>query len=34
MPAISGKERRKPKFTPDASSMTLLGPGVNEATKA
>ena len=26
--------RRKPKFTPEASSMTLLGPGLMEVTKA
>ena len=26
--------RRKPKFRPDAASMTLLGPGVIELTRA
>jgi hypothetical protein len=34
MPNICGSVRRKPKFAPDANSITLLGPGVAELTKA
>ena len=34
MPSICGTVRQKPKFTPEASSMKLLGPGVIEVTKA
>ena len=34
MPNMCGRVRRKPKFTPDASSIMLLGPGVAEETKA
>ncbi|MNU05283.1 hypothetical protein D3C72_2500210 [compost metagenome] len=34
MPSACGMVRRTPKFTPDASSMVLLGPGVMEETKA
>ena len=34
MPSICGTVRQKPKLTPDASSMKLLGPGVIEVTKA
>lgn len=33
-PAICGTVRRNPKFTPDASNKTLLGPGVTDVTKA
>src|ERR1700719_2904376 len=33
MPAICGRVRRTPKFTPDTASMMLLGPGVTEVTK-
>ncbi|MNU11550.1 hypothetical protein D3C72_2594990 [compost metagenome] len=34
MPKACGIERRTPKFTPEASNMVLLGPGVIEDTKA
>ena len=34
MPSMCGMVRTKPKFTPDASSMKLFGPGVTEVTKA
>ncbi|EHK56045.1 hypothetical protein MAXJ12_16978 [Mesorhizobium alhagi CCNWXJ12-2] len=34
MPNICGTVRQNPKFTPDASSMKLFGPGVTEVTKA
>ncbi|MCY1314300.1 hypothetical protein D3C80_1721070 [compost metagenome] len=34
MPRAWGIERRTPKFTPEANSMVLLGPGVIEDTKA
>ncbi|MNP35017.1 hypothetical protein D3C76_1283300 [compost metagenome] len=34
MPKAWGIERRKPKLTPDASNMVLLGPGVIDETKA
>ena len=34
MPMMCGIERRKPKFTPEASIMMLFGPGVTEVTKA
>ncbi|MOA23714.1 hypothetical protein D3C78_1443530 [compost metagenome] len=34
MPMACGIERRTPKFTPEASSMVLFGPGVMEDTKA
>jgi len=33
-PSACGTERRTPKFTPEANSMVLLGPGVMEETKA
>ena len=33
-PAICGIECAKPKFTPDAASMMLFGPGVNAITQA
>ena len=33
MPNMWGTVRQKPKFTPDASSMKLFGPGVIELTK-
>src|SRR5579863_1367012 len=33
MPAICGRVRKTPKFTPDTASMMLLGPGVTEVTK-
>ena len=33
MPAICGIVRAKPKFTPDAVTMMLFGPGVNAVTK-
>ncbi len=32
MPNICGIVRLKPKFTPDANSITLFGPGVIEDT--
>ncbi|MNP66907.1 hypothetical protein D3C76_1626750 [compost metagenome] len=31
---MCGSVRRTPKFTPEASSIMLLGPGVIEVTKA
>src|SRR3990167_8902507 len=34
MPNICGRLRRRPKFTPLASSIILFGPGVTEVTKA
>jgi hypothetical protein len=34
MPAKCRKERRRPKFTPEAKIMVLLGPGVMELTSA
>lgn len=34
MPSMCGTLRRTPKFTPEASSIMLLGPGVTEVTKA
>src|SRR3989338_6133023 len=34
MPSICGRLRRRPKFSPDASSIMLFGPGVTEVTKA
>ncbi|GAA0264499.1 hypothetical protein GCM10009086_20380 [Pseudomonas rhodesiae] len=34
MPSAWGMERRKPKFTPEASNIVLFGPGVIEETKA
>ena len=34
MPSICGIVRLKPKFTPDAISIMLFGPGVTEVTKA
>ena len=34
MPARWGKERRSPKFTPEAKIIVLLGPGVMELTSA
>ena len=34
MPSMCGMVRPKPKFTPDASSMKLFGPGVTEVTNA
>jgi hypothetical protein len=34
MPNMCGMVRAKPKFTPEAVSMMLLGPGVIEVTKA
>ncbi len=34
MPSMCGRARRTPKFTPEASSIMLLGPGVMEVTKA
>src|SRR5687767_7736131 len=34
MPSIWGMVRRKPKFTPDANSIMLFGPGVIEVVKA
>jgi hypothetical protein len=34
MPSAWGMVRRTPKFTPEASNMVLLGPGVIEETKA
>ena len=34
MPSMFGTVRQKPKFTPEASRMKLLGPGVIEVTKA
>jgi hypothetical protein len=34
IPRAWGIDRRNPKFTPDASNMVLLGPGVIEDTKA
>jgi len=32
-PKICGTVRRKPKFAPEAVSITLLGPGVIDMTK-
>jgi hypothetical protein len=34
IPSMFGTVRQNPKFTPDASRMKLLGPGVIEVTKA
>src|SRR5262245_62681225 len=34
MPSMCGRLRRTLKFTPEASSIILLGPGVTEVTKA
>jgi hypothetical protein len=34
MPSMCGTVRRSPKFAPEASSMTLFGPGVMEEAKA
>jgi len=34
MPSICGIVRRKPKFTPEANSIILFGPGVIEVAKA
>jgi hypothetical protein len=34
IPSICGMERLKPKFTPEAVSMMLFGPGVMEVTNA
>src|SRR6266702_8013752 len=34
MPATCGNVRRKPKVSPEDSSMTLLGPGVKNITAA
>ncbi|MNN43356.1 hypothetical protein D3C81_1575900 [compost metagenome] len=34
IPNAWGMVRRKPKLTPEANSMVLLGPGVIEETKA
>src|SRR5579871_5633947 len=34
MPNTCGSVRRKPKLTPDASSIVLFGPGVIEVTSA
>ena len=34
MPSMCGTVLPRPKFTPDASSMKLFGPGVIEVTKA
>jgi len=34
MPAICGKVRRKPKVSPDDSTMMLFGPGVKNITMA
>jgi len=34
MPERCGSVRRKPKFTPEASSIVLLGPGVMLVTSA
>ena len=34
MPSICGMVLTRPKFTPDAKSMRLFGPGVIEVTKA
>jgi hypothetical protein len=31
---MCGIVRRKPKFTPDANSIVLFGPGVIDITKA
>ena len=33
IPRMCGTVRRKPKFAPDAVSITLLGPGVIDMTK-
>ena len=33
-PAMCGTVRPKPKFTPEAASMTLFGPGVNAIANA
>src|SRR5262245_59081271 len=33
MPNMCGSVRRKPKFAPDAVSITLFGPGVMDMTK-
>jgi len=32
IPAICGSVRRMPKFTPEASTIILFGPGVTEVT--
>jgi hypothetical protein len=34
MPTMCGTVRRMPKFTPEANSIMLFGPGVTEVTKA
>ncbi|MNF18341.1 hypothetical protein D3C80_2223620 [compost metagenome] len=34
MPSMCGIVRRKPKFTPEANSIMLFGPGVIEVAKA
>ena len=34
MPNICGTVRQKPKFTPDAKSIKLFGPGVTEVATA
>ncbi len=34
IPSMCGRVRLKPKFTPEASSIMLLGPGVMEVTNA
>jgi hypothetical protein len=34
MPSMCGTVLTKPKFTPEAKSMKLFGPGVIEVTKA
>ena len=34
MPSMCGTVRRMPKFTPDANSIILFGPGVIEVAKA
>src|SRR5690606_20561986 len=34
IPSICGMEREKPKYTPDASSLRLFGPGVLAVTNA
>src|SRR4051812_11651517 len=34
MPSMCGIVRRNPKFTPDASSIMLLGPGVIDVANA
>jgi hypothetical protein len=34
IPTIRGSDRRKPKFTPEASSKKFAGPGEIDITKA